>query len=77
MRGVVCAQAHWHCFCAGSLRAAPHAPSCRPSANLAAMNGGVQPSLEQLRPDMFFGADSDDESGGCGLFMELWPACGV
>jgi hypothetical protein len=34
----------------------------RPSANLAAMNGGVQPSLEQLRPDMFFGADSDDES---------------
>ncbi len=43
----------------------PHHPllACRPSATLAAMNGGVQPSLEQLQPDMFFGADSDDESG--------------
>lgn len=40
---------------------------CRPSANLAALNGGVQPSLEQLRPDMFFGADDaedDDASSG-------------
>lgn len=40
------------------------APPRRPSANLAALNGGVQPSLEQLHPDMFFGADDDDATSG-------------
>lgn len=37
-------------------------PLRRPSANLAALNGGVQPTLEQLRPDMFFGAEDDDDA---------------
>lgn len=41
-----------------------HPMVCRASANLAAMNGGVQPSLEQLRPDMFFGVDDDEEDDG-------------
>ena len=38
-------------------------PPCvrRPSPNLASLNGGVPPSLEQLRPDMFFGLDDDDD----------------
>lgn len=34
----------------------------RASANLAVVNGGVEPSLEQLRADMFFGADDDEDS---------------
>lgn len=41
----------------------------RHSVNLAALNGGVQPSLEQLSPDMFFGVDDDEDdasSGVCG-----------
>ena len=41
-------------------------PWGRPSANLAALNGGVQPSLEQLRPDMFFGLDDDDDDASSG-----------
>jgi hypothetical protein len=45
----------------------------RPSPNLASLNGGVPPSLEQLRPDMFFGLDDDDDdddaSSGTGQLL--------
>ena len=39
-------------------------PPRRPSASLAALNGGVQPSLAQLSGRMFFGVDDDDEEEG-------------